>query len=53
MQGGLMPLPPSGLVVPTVTLQVFVDRSLLEVQHPFHWTTLQSAYALVMRLCRA
>ena len=31
MQGGVIPLPPAGLQASTVTLRVFVDRSLLEV----------------------
>ena len=31
MQGGVIPLPPAGLQASTVTLQMFVDRSLLEV----------------------
>ena len=31
MQGGSIPLPAAGLSAPSVTLRVFVDRSLLEV----------------------
>ena len=30
-QGGIIPLPPAGLQASTVTLRLFVDRSLLEV----------------------
>ena len=30
-QGGLVPLPAAGLQASTVTLRLFVDRSLLEV----------------------
>ena len=31
-QGGTVPLPPAGLQASTVTLRLFVDRSLLEVR---------------------
>ena len=31
MQGGVMPLPPSGLQASSVTLRVFVDHSIVEV----------------------
>ena len=31
MQGGVIPLPPAGLQASTLTLRVFIDRSLLEV----------------------